>query len=210
MALYNEILTGRHNRLLQKLFGIKGEAPSAQLGGEIMPVLPIMHGAENRYIESWNRFFMVFSRIAVAAQTGKGQIRNPKSSGVIAVVEKMFWTSNLVDSPNAYLNNLGTDLAVVSTAGSGSLDNRGSGSTGLLSSLIISQETSVGGIPAGSVGFWTSNSSANTTLDLIACEDQEIPISPGGTIGMAGGIVNQNFVVGIWWRERVLEESERS
>ena len=56
LAIFNEIENARYARMLQKLSGVKGNAPVRQLAGEVMAVLPIFNGAENRYLEGWNRF----------------------------------------------------------------------------------------------------------------------------------------------------------
>src|SRR5260370_7764711 len=57
MARYNEILTGRYNRLLQKLLQMKGGPPAPQLASEISPQLSIPDlGVESRFHLGWNSF----------------------------------------------------------------------------------------------------------------------------------------------------------
>src|SRR6516164_6184652 len=89
MARFNEILSGRFNRALQKLTSIKGEAPAPVLGSEILPVFPMFFGNENRYLESWQTFGSLSGISAVAAQFSIFHFRNPTGSNVIAVVTKL-------------------------------------------------------------------------------------------------------------------------
>src|SRR5574337_1235867 len=42
MARFNEILTGRYSRALQRLFSMKGSAVSPILGTEFTPVVPLV------------------------------------------------------------------------------------------------------------------------------------------------------------------------
>ena len=69
MARFNEILVGRYNRLIQKLFGMKGDAALFQFSTEMMAVLPMFMGNENRYLESWTLFGLSLQQAAVAANT---------------------------------------------------------------------------------------------------------------------------------------------
>jgi hypothetical protein len=54
MAKYNEILTGRYNRFIQKLFSMKGPAPAPQLSSDIAMQMSFFNGVENRYLEGWD------------------------------------------------------------------------------------------------------------------------------------------------------------
>jgi len=87
MAVYNEILAGRFNRALQKLFGIKGPPAVPQLGGEIVPSVSMFYGVENRYLEAWERFGFQIVQAAVVGQAGSFRLRNPVNSGTIAAVQ---------------------------------------------------------------------------------------------------------------------------
>jgi hypothetical protein len=206
MARFNEILSGRFNRFMQKHFSMKGGPPAPQLASELTMNMQFLNGVENRYLESWDRYSMVFSRSGVAAQVGKGQLRNPVGSNLIAVVEKITWVGGAVDQPVLWKGNVNNDLAVVTNAGSGNFDNR----SRPLSSLILSQETSVPGIPVGTIGIWSGVNQANVTVDVLQLDDQEIPMLPGSVLGIEGQVVAQSFNAVFWWRERFLEDSERT
>src|SRR5712691_6286187 len=88
MAGYNELQVGRYNRLAQKIFSIKGGAALESLMPELGLTMSVFNGAENRYLESWDRFGLAAS---IGAQ-GVGlnsilQITNPTGSNVVAIIE---------------------------------------------------------------------------------------------------------------------------
>src|SRR5260370_12575795 len=87
MAEYNEILVGRFNRSLQKLLGMKGGPPAAQLSGEIMPVLPFTLGVENRYLEGFTMYGAAPGPTGGVGQTAGIRLRNPINSNVLVIVQ---------------------------------------------------------------------------------------------------------------------------
>src|SRR5260370_32873282 len=93
MARYHESLVGRYNRMLQKLFGMKGGVVAPQLASEISAAFPLFSGVENRYLESWNRFTSVVNQVALAGTPAQWQLRNT-TSNVIAVIEKLTISSS--------------------------------------------------------------------------------------------------------------------
>src|SRR5260370_39141970 len=94
MAIFNEILEGRFNRGLQKLFAIKGGPPVRQLGGEIMPVHPLRSGVENLWLEGWNRFVAFTDLTSCVGQIVGVRMRNPIGSHVCAVLVGL-WCVNV-------------------------------------------------------------------------------------------------------------------
>src|SRR5712691_10541637 len=99
MAKFNEILAGRYNRFLQKLFQLKGGPPSAQLASEVMPVFPFFSGREHRYLEGWNTYSFQRAEVATAAITSVVRIRNPVVSNTIAIFERIIFASVLGAAP---------------------------------------------------------------------------------------------------------------
>src|SRR5260370_3026691 len=90
MARYNEILTGRYNRLLQKLLQMKGGPPAPQLASEISPQLSIPDlGVESRFHLGWNRFGFAINTAAGVGTASAAQFRNPPNSKVIRVIHKI-------------------------------------------------------------------------------------------------------------------------
>jgi hypothetical protein len=205
MAIFNEILSGRFNRSLQKIFGIKGPPPVRQLGGEVMPVHMLGTGVESRYLEGWNRFAAAQSDAALAANTDAVRLRNPSGSNVIAVIEKI-----LVDSNTSQLFTLSLGPAAVALAGGAQVltNARLDARTNINPTLEISgANNSPAGISSQKLVFLVV---ANASIDLIFFEDQEITLLPGDGVQLTTSVVNTTLDVSFIWRERLLEESERT
>src|SRR5258708_23493143 len=131
MARFNEILVGRVNRSLQKLFAMKGGPPAPQLASEITVNHQLQSAAENRYLEGWNRYAVAIGIAAGGVGNRAGvRIRNPVGSTIIAVIEKITVQLQLADSPQL---NFGaaTDLGGAITTNTG-LDARGSPTPNLI------------------------------------------------------------------------------
>jgi len=201
MAIFNEILSGRFNRALQKLFAIKGSPPVRQLGGEIMPVHVLFSGVENRFIESWNRYTQLIAQAGAAGVHTAIRFRNPTGSKVIAVFERI----RILGQPAAdipfitFLTGL-ADAAGPVTFVRSSVDLRGAAN----SSLVISS-----GQPAitGST-FFQGNQAINTDLECILKVDDQLILAPGDTMTLYSNNLNTVLQVTFLWRERALEESE--
>lgn len=208
MAIYNEILVGRFNRFLQKLTAIKGNAPVPQLAGEVMPVIALFNGAENRYLEGWNRFGIADQQSAVAAQNSVFRLRNPTAVNVLAVIEKITLANQNAAAAVFQVNigATGADLGTNDSAFTSRLDAR---SQVAHPSLIFSRANNV--TPVGFT-FWNSQlpTGAGSIVDLVLYENQEITIMPGDAIDFATGAVNLQLNASIIWRERFIEESERT
>lgn len=206
MARYNEILVGRYNRMLQKLFGMKGGSPAPQLASEIAPAFPLFSGAEHRYLEGWDRFAARISQAAVAAAFGQLRLRNPANSNVIAVVEKLR-VVNLAaaaDQPFMSLAAQAADLVTLSAYITQRFDARGRQNP-----TLISSQTTAGAAFGGTIHDQMALA-AGSFGDFIITDIQEIPILPGDAITIGGNTANQLLVAHFWWRERFLEDSERA
>src|SRR5258708_33101896 len=99
MAKFNEILSGRFNRALQKLLSMKGGPPAGQLATEIGVQFPLPLGVEFRYLEQWERFGVVPLAAGVAAANIAIRLRNPPRSNMIAVWEKITASTPWLRSP---------------------------------------------------------------------------------------------------------------
>lgn len=203
MARFNEIQVGRYNRFIQKIFSIKGPPSMAQVAAELQPVFTFFNGAENRYLENWNRFGQSMLGTAVAAQNVAFRMRNPATSNVIAVIEKAAW-SNVTAAPDQPFmqENAGTtDLAGIFTITAARFDSRGSPQP----SCVLS-----GGNNTASIGGSKMQAAlaANSTYDFIGTDIQEFPLLPGDILQFVSTAVNIAPFMNIWWRERFLEDSE--
>src|SRR5260370_39185827 len=112
MAKCNEINVGRFNRALQKSLQLKGGPPSAQLASEVMPILAFFRGAEDRSLESWYRFASWAQCVATVAAHGVAQLRNPKTSGAIVVVERISF-NNQTNRSEEHTSELQSHLNLV-------------------------------------------------------------------------------------------------
>lgn len=203
MARLNEILVGRFNRSLQKVFGIKGGPPVATLAPEIMPVHVVKAGVEQRFLESWNKFGAGRAIAAQAANTNSFQLRNPTGSNVECVIEQIIVGSTTLQQWQITLLTASTDLAT--TISSISEDIRyGNQFAGVGVASFTISNTSVGSI----IGHLVSGN--GQSAHLIETEDQEIPIGPGQSILVQSIVQNLQTFFTLRWRERFLEESERT
>lgn len=207
MAIYNEILVGRFARGLQKLFGIKGSVPAKQLSGEVMPMHPLLNGAENRYLEGWSRFMNGANLAGSAGNVNGVRLRNPATSNVVVVFEKLGLNN---PSASAYAITLSfgpstTDLPSPFAQTGARLDNRGNPSPSLVASF-----TQVPAITALASSFLVGNVAVNAFYDFIGTDIQEITLLPGDAIQIQSNVVNLQSMWTWMWRERFLEESERT
>jgi len=205
MARFNEILTGRHNKMLTRLFSMKGAAPAPQLAGEIMPVHPFFSGVENRFLETWNRFGTFTNLGPTALQTESGQLKNPAGSNVIAAIEGILvgtlqTDQFIVSSNHANQANLVNVLVGIL------LDPR-AGGPGQVASVCVPSFSAGGSTDLG-FGIFRFLIPANQSLQLMNNENQEMLLLPGDTIRVRQLTANQTAFVNFLWRERQIEESE--
>lgn len=201
MGRFNEMLVPRFSRFFQKLTGIKGGNPVPTLAPEVMPVHPIFHGNENRWLEQWDRYGGYIDRAAVAAFTSI-RFRMPSTAPILAVLESIKILTGVADPGLLlYIGPVSTDLGAPSPS-PGRLDARTERGNG---AAIISAQTAAG-IPGFNFGEIATQ--ANTALELIATENQEITIMPGDAWQIVQSVLNSRFFASFIWRERYLEPSE--
>src|SRR5215469_96 len=126
MARFNEILVGRYNRHFQKLLSMKGEPPAPQLASEIVPGLSLFSGVEERYLQGWNRNAVPDFVTGGAAQQAGIRLRNPKTSGVVAVLEQAYFYC-VTNTVEVSVQQATTDVdltTVVATTGNRMPDGR--------------------------------------------------------------------------------------
>jgi len=210
MAIFNEILSGRYNRALQKIFAIKGSPPVRQLAGEISPQYQFGVGVENRFMEAWNLFGSAVQVPFVAGQVVDWQLRNPPASNIVAVVERLKLQKSTTDAPPFFtIISQDTNKAAYGAAvGIRCLDNRpvraGVNTLGSTCQVSTAQNVAAtGGI------FGALSMQAFVVYDFILTDDTEILLLPGDSLLVTTGDAG-NLYVSVQWRERVLEESERT
>lgn len=117
MPLPNEILNGRYNRFLARLFGIQGDTPSPQLSPEIQPGFDYPFQPEHYWLMSERLCTGALLISAVAAKRPVVQLRNPPGSGFLVVVEQI---RTVVASADPHCIGIGasaTTLPILPAAG---------------------------------------------------------------------------------------------
>lgn len=206
MAVFNEILAGRFNRGLNKLFSMKGPAPSPQLASEIMPVLPLFFGNEARFLEGWQRYSMNARFPATAAVSSFLRFRNPKNSLAIAVIEQVSFSFPAAGFDEwvvrmDLVNSSDFPGALTAVGGANSQDNRGQ----FQPQLSITQQQAA---PVTVPNFEDVRGIANSTVYMIQHRDDEITILPDQQLTFQSEVLNQQAIISARWRERGMEESE--
>lgn len=210
MAIFNEILSGRYNRALQKIFAIKGSAPVRQLGGEILPIHALWSGVENRFLEQWNRFASAGTAAGGVGNFSQVMLRNPVTSGVIAVIERISFCE--VGAADLIFISQDTGTAQLGVAqGQRCLDNRAvRGATQTLGPACQVFTNNAGVSVTGGV-IAKIPTQANVDYPyLIMDENQEITLAPGDVLEITTSSLNVSLNYSILWRERALEESEKT
>lgn len=209
MARYNEILVGRFARGVQKLFGIKGEVPIGSLAGELVVSHNLQSGRENRYIEGWNSFFFRTAIAAGGAGNVNGiQLRNPAGSNVIAVIEKISYTCGAGVTGSLLLSGgaNSTDLNTAFANTNARMDPRGNPQP----TIIMSSQNNTAAIAPLNAGLWAGNLAQSQQVDIIVTDIQEVALLPGDCLRLVNNVLNASFDASWIWRERFLEEAERT
>ncbi len=204
MARYNEILTGRFNRLLQKLLQMKGGPPAPQLASEISPQLSIPDlGVESRFHLGWNSWGFAINTGGAVGTASAAQLRNPANSKVIGVIHKITIESSVAQEVDLAVLQGAASLDLASVAGTTSMDQRLVGPPA--GSMIVGSSTT--GATGGNI-FERVQLQAGVPYQVIVYENHEIPLPPGSLVRVTGSLFNQGLMVTFQWRERVLEDSE--
>lgn len=205
MARYNELQVGRFNRALQKLFSMKGPASLVTLSDEIFPIHAFQNGIENRYLEAWDRFGVVQTVAAAAANFSMAQLRNPAGSNVIAVIEVASACGTPAGGTSAFLLSRlvqPNDLSVVLVPSQARFDPRGRNNPVMIPS---SQNTT-----NFQIGNAVLNKTQANSMDFVLYEGMQFPLLPGDAWVMQCNVVNTPAIFSWNWRERFLEDSERA
>lgn len=194
---------GRWSRYVERYFNIKGGGGLYDVEQTLRLGLLFQSGAEDRYLQGWNRFAVVASQTAVAAQFARTRIRNPVGSNVIAVLEQIcyFSTTATADTPFVTYGAATTDLTTLIGLTFTRMDPRGSPQP---TSIVSTNQQAAGGQALLQRGI----TGANVNVDYINSTDQQIPILPGQVVDVQANTANTASTVTFIWRERALEASE--
>jgi hypothetical protein len=209
MALFNEIQVGRFNRYLQKLLAIKGGPPVPTLSSDLQASYNIDPGAEDRYLLGWDLFGIKQTQPATAAQANILELRNPAGSNVCAVVTAAGDSAALANSIIlGLIPKPTTPIDQANLRSTVAWDARGR----TASSCILSDAS--GGAPnlafgGTALGLAQVDQGVNYYVNLIPT-GEEVPLMPGSIMYVLSVTVNQANRPFFHWRERFLEDSERS
>jgi hypothetical protein len=205
---FNEILAPRFARHLQKVFGIKGAVPVPTLASDVAAVYPLFAGVEQRYHESWERFAFMLSMSAVALKLNNLRFRNPVGSNVVAVVEKLKMLTIAADNPFLNGGTAVADLVTVQVLTGCRLDARSRPTpTCIISNENVAAVTALTNpVNRDQIQFGATGGSQDVIID----ENQEMPVLAGDAFQVQSNTAAVGLTVAIWWRERVLEETERT
>ncbi len=181
---------------------MKGTEPrEVTLAPEVMPVLNLFaSGVEDRFFQGWETFSRGVAIAAVAAQTSNFRLRNPTGSNVIAVLESIIFAEGAAD--RFFLDYQPETANLAGATGPTALDPRGRPNPTCL--------LSTGNNVAAVTPILDVQVLANTPYQVVVFEHQEIPLLPGRQMTGATNAVNVQLLATIRWRERFLEESERT
>lgn len=200
MPLYNEVQSGRYNRLLQKLLMMKGGAPAPQLGGDIEPGITLESDRpEWGYLAGDMLASCPGLKAADVANLAGVGLANPASSGVLAVTDGI-----LVNNENAATRSFNIyqgGLAVGSIARGRPRDFRWTTPTTKTTASGVG--SSIEAVATGQlIGRLTLATGASIYLPLAFI------VNPNRQLLIQTDIVNAICSVTFFWRERAQEESE--
>lgn len=212
MARFNELQVGRYNRYFQKILSMKGPATVVTIADELIPVLNIQAKSEDLFMQSWESYKLADSVANVAAQQSVYSLRNPIGSNVVAVITRMnlqFITAADVALVRYQAGNAQPLTGGTAGVAAQNLDARSQRSAStLINAFLNSAAPPLLGQPIFQVAAPIA-----TYPPLEFCvntPEDEIPLLPGSIIEILSAGVNQTMRVGFHWRERFLEDSERS
>jgi hypothetical protein len=207
MARFNEILTGRHNRLMQKLFSMKGGPPAPQLSTEVQPNFDLEDSPiELRFLKGEYEYGVSVNPPVVAAQFSLLQLRNPPTSGVIAIIEHIYMFN--ISGPQQYQVQFGqpglNDLATILV--SRSRDGRNKAQ----SAMVATSGSVTAGSQIGANMAQLGVSGANITERFPNFREGALVLTPNDEVRVIGLTAATSDFYSILWRERMIEDSEKT
>lgn len=207
MAKFNEIQAGRFNRFVQKLLGIKGGPPMPSVASDLFFTHQIFRGVETLYLEGWDDFFRQKAVTGTAALS-TFELRNPAGSNVVAVVTR---ACILQGAATSDINTL--FFVVGATADQGAVDTPRSFDTrGRPASTCVVSDNNALGLTAigGTASPYIVRQQPTNGAQEYLQPGEEIVLLPGNAVYLQGTtnalLINPCFR----WRERFLEDPERS
>ena len=204
MARYNEILVGRYNRFLQRLLSIKGGPPSPQLASEIQPQMDVEAlPVELRFLLGWHLYQSTIQQLASPANASGVQVRNPLSSGAVAVITSLSLAVSAGEVVTISETFGGVTADLTNVFNGGKVDARAKNNSMLVPSS-FAPVADLAGI------IFQAIIAQGNPYEFLNKEYDAIPLFPGHTLRITGALLNTDLRVHFKWRERSIEEGEVS
>jgi hypothetical protein len=204
MAIFNETLEGRFNKLIQSLHGVKGHTPAPQITPEIGHHIILEDDrVEYHFLAGSTRYSS--GRVVLLANAGFfGLIEfvNPANSGTLAVIEHLFVAPAVAG--DAFIITLTGAAIATSPAFSFPLDTRESPTKQSALTNFINNSTLVG--VSGNQVEIVATGAVSVDVECIAA--QGIVLAPGGRLCVFGNVANQAVRATLIHRERAVSRDE--
>jgi len=197
-----ELQQARYDQLLRRVGDLKG--PGSKVGEVLTELFPVVSvedlPLELRVLAGWRAAMIEVERLAAVAEVVAANLFNPAGSGVIAVVERVWWRVNATD-------NVEFDIVQVNLSGGQTKglfrDSRLGGDR--LSTLFATTQTNIG--TDGIQRYFT----IADEIGKIEHDQGLFVLSPGNGLQVGyAGVTNKLLQVNFQWRERTAEPSELS
>lgn len=189
--LLNQLLAQRYNTLAAALLGLDEQDGLGSVAPELQPVI-VLEGERPEYSFLKGELLMArnFSLAASAVLPGAIRIRNPLGSGIIAVVEHITLSSDIISELNVQAEAYLTDLATLFTAQARDLR---AGTT--RSAMCILSSANTAGV---GTGMLRARALANSAVQW----DVNFILAPGTGLELVQPTNNGLLAGCIVWRER--------
>jgi hypothetical protein len=206
MAIFNEILSGRYNRALQKIYAIKGSPPVRQLAGEIQPSHFFYSGVETRAVEEWYRYGLLLTTVSGVGQAA-ARIRNPANSNRLVVFERILMCDDAAGAV-VKLWSLETQTTAADLSGAFVIAANSSWDKRLNNASALVGSVSNGATALSLVRANVVMPPGGGNFEFITEEQQEVILSPGEAIQIRATVNATDVNASFWWRERKFEPEE--
>jgi hypothetical protein len=202
MAIFNETLEGRFNKIITSLHGTKGHTPAPQITPEIGHHIILENDRpEYHFLASSTRFSS--GRIVINADAthfSSVQFLNPANSGTLAVIEALIL--NALSAQYSVIVAMFPGAFVTSPASSFPLDSRETPTKKSALTNFINNQL------VGTSGNFVANATTVANADREIIEARNIVLAPGGVLGVISTVINQAVQCTLIHRERAISPNE--